>query len=180
MSEKLTEVILVDEHDQPIGTMEKLEAHKKAMLHRAFSIFIFNGKKEMLLQRRALDKYHSGGLWTNSCCSHPLPGEDLDAAAHRRLIEELGFDAPMEKIFHFIYKEEFENGLTEYEFDHVFAGFYDGEVNFDKKEVMEAEFKSVTEIDFLMRKSPQVFTAWFRLAFPRMQAWWNQDEVRQV
>ena len=108
--------------------MEKMEAHKKGLLHRAFSVFIFNGKGEMLLQQRALNKYHSGGLWTNACCSHPMPGEKTEDAADRRLKEELGFETPLEKIFDFVYKAEFDNGLTEYEFDHVFAGEYEGEI----------------------------------------------------
>src|SRR6516164_10337979 len=114
------EVILVNEQDEPIGTMGKMEAHKKALLHRAFSVFIFNSKGEMLLQQRARDKYHSGGLWTNACCSHPKPGEEVQLAASRRLNEELGFNTPLTKIFDFIYQSSFENGLTEFEFDHVF------------------------------------------------------------
>src|SRR6187455_158613 len=115
-------VILVSEHDDMVGIMDKIEAHKQGLLHRAFSVFIFNGKGEMLLQQRALNKYHSGGLWTNACCSHPLPGEDNLEAASRRLREEMGFATDLEKIFEFTYKSVFENGLTEYECDHVFAG----------------------------------------------------------
>jgi isopentenyl-diphosphate delta-isomerase len=118
---ELQQVILVNDRDEPIGLMEKLEAHQKGLLHRAFSIFIFNSSGELLLQRRSLHKYHSGGLWTNTCCSHPSPAEDILAAAQRRLNEEMGFTAPLEKIFDFIYKAEFDNGLVEYEFDHVFA-----------------------------------------------------------
>src|SRR5271168_1810255 len=113
------EVILVDESDQPLGTMEKMEAHRRAVLHRAFSVFIFNSRGEMLLQQRAPDKYHSAGLWSNACCSHPRPGEETADAASRRLKEELGFTTPLEELFHFTYKSEFGNGLTEYEFDHV-------------------------------------------------------------
>src|ERR1700744_2758864 len=116
------EVILVDEADVQLGTMEKIEAHRKALLHRAFSVFIFNSKGEMLLQQRAAEKYHSPGLWTNACCSHPRPGEETQAAAMRRLMEELGFTLELEKIFDFTYRSEFENGLTEFEFDHVFVG----------------------------------------------------------
>src|SRR4249919_2599143 len=113
------EVILVNEQNEAIGTMEKMEAHRKALLHRAFSVFIFNSKGEMLLQQRALNKYHSGGLWTNACCSHPRPGELIEDAATRRLKEELGFETPLKKIFQFTYQASFDNGLTEHEFDHV-------------------------------------------------------------
>src|SRR5688572_13811853 len=118
---KEQEVILVNEQDEVIGTMEKITAHRKAILHRAFSVFIFNSKGEMLLQQRAFNKYHSGGLWTNACCSHPAPGEHTADAAGRRLQEEMGFSASIQKIFEFTYFSEFENGLTEHEFDHVFA-----------------------------------------------------------
>src|SRR5215203_6397334 len=118
-------VILVNEKDEEIGTMEKMEAHRKALLHRAFSVFIFNGRGEMLLQRRALKKYHSGGLWTNACCSHPRPGEVTADAAARRLREELGFVTTLNPAFQFVYRATFDNGLTEYEFDHVFLGKYD-------------------------------------------------------
>ena len=126
------EVILVDIEDNPTGVADKMSAHLEGKLHRAFSIFIFNTEGKMLLQRRALSKYHSGGLWTNACCSHPLPEETTLAAASRRLKEELGFETSIEKIFDFVYKAEFENGLTEYEFDHVFAGEFDGDINFNK------------------------------------------------
>src|ERR1700748_433460 len=120
MDKRQEEVILVNEYDVPLGSMEKLEAHQKALLHRAFSVFIFNGKGEMLLQQRAKGKYHSPGLWTNACCSHPRPGEDTQAAALRRLHEELGFATELEKCFAFTYRTAFDNGLTEFEFDHVF------------------------------------------------------------
>lgn len=118
----MEEVILVNEKDEPIGTMEKLEAHQKGALHRAFSVFLFNPKGELLLQRRALHKYHSAGLWTNTCCSHPRPGEETSAAAHRRLKEEMGMEADLRFMTSFQYRSEFENGLTEHEFDHVFIG----------------------------------------------------------
>lgn len=120
------DVILVDEQDRPTGRMEKIEAHRKALLHRAFSIFIFNEKGQMLLHKRAAGKYHSGGLWTNACCSHPQPGEETLAAAENRLVEEMGIRVPLTKAFDFSYRAEFDNGLTEYEFDHVFTGTYDG------------------------------------------------------
>src|SRR5688572_9486804 len=122
----MQEVILVNEFDEAIGSMEKMEAHEKALLHRAFSVFLFNKKGEMLLQKRAASKYHSPSLWTNACCSHPMPGEETKQAALRRLDEELGFTTSINKAFHFTYKAVFDNGLTEHEFDHVFVGEYQG------------------------------------------------------
>ena len=118
----MTKVVLVDETDLETGTMEKMEAHLLGVLHRAFSIFIFNSKGEFLLQQRAQGKYHNGGLWTNTCCSHPNPGEDILKAASRRLSEEMGFQTSLSPAFTFIYKASFDNGLTEHEFDHVFTG----------------------------------------------------------
>ena len=165
-------VILVNEHDDMIGTMDKMEAHKQGLLHRAFSVFIFNSKGEMLLQQRALSKYHSGGLWTNACCSHPKPGEKTEDAAARRLLEELGFKTPIEKIFDFIYKAEFENGLTEYEFDHVFAGEYEDKLTINPAEASEACYKEISEIKSMLQSHPQKFTAWFHIAFPRIEEWW--------
>lgn len=160
------EVILVSEDDTPLGTMEKMEAHRKALLHRAFSVFIFNSKGEMLLQQRAPGKYHSAGLWTNACCSHPRPGEDTREAALRRLHEELGFTTPLKKIFDFTYKSEFDNGLTEFEFDHVFTGIYDGSVYPAPLEVSDYRYLSLEEIRTSLRDQPKEFTSWFHLAFP--------------
>ena len=165
---QLNEVILVNEQDEAIGTMEKMEAHRKALLHRAFSVFIFNSKGEMLLQQRAFGKYHSGGLWTNACCSHPYPGEETLVAASRRLFEELGFNTPLKKIFHFTYKSPFENGLTEYEYDHVFTGMYEGEIKPDPAEVNAYAYKSLDEIAALLKSSPTEFTTWFHIAFPKV------------
>jgi isopentenyl-diphosphate delta-isomerase len=165
------EVILVNEKDEPIGTMEKMEVHRKALLHRAFSVFIFNTKGEMLLQQRAQHKYHSAGLWTNACCSHPVPGEDTKKAAIRRLNEELGFTASIEKIFDFTYRSVFDNGLTEFEFDHVFAGIYDEEIYPDKDEVSNYCFKSMDDIKASLVSDPKKFTAWFHIAFPLVEKW---------
>jgi isopentenyl-diphosphate delta-isomerase len=166
------EVILVNERDEPTGTSEKMEAHQKALLHRAFSIFIFNGKGEMLLQKRASGKYHSPDLWTNACCSHPRPGEAVEEAAHRRLMEEMGFDTTLRKIFDFIYRTDFENGLTEYEFDHVYAGNYDGSgLNPDKQEVIDYCFRSVEDIRNDMDSFPDKYSSWFRIAFPKVNEW---------
>lgn len=166
----LPPVILVNELDEPIGTMEKLEAHQKGLLHRAFSVFITNAKGELLLQQRALNKYHSGGLWTNTCCSHPLPDEDVIAASHRRLVEEMGFDCELTEVFSFTYRAEFDNGLTEYEFDHVLIGQYDGEIRPDNAEVMNHKFASPDEIRFLLLTAPETFTHWFHIAFPKIAA----------
>jgi len=162
----MEEVILVDESDTPLGTMEKMEAHRRALLHRAFSVFIFNSKGEMLLQQRSPDKYHSAGLWTNACCSHPRPGEDTREAAIRRLYEELRFTTPLEKLFHFTYKSEFDNGLTEFEFDHVFVGTYDAAIHPNKAEVSDYCHWSPELIRESLRLQPDRFTSWFRLAFP--------------
>src|SRR6187455_3410060 len=122
MNDNEEKVILVDALDNQVGIMDKMEAHEKGVLHRAFSVFVFDGENRLIIQQRALDKYHSPGLWTNTCCSHPQPGEETKLAAMRRVTEELGVTIPLEKQFHFIYKAEFENGLTEHEFDHVFTG----------------------------------------------------------
>lgn len=169
-----TQVILVDELDHPTGMMEKMEAHRQGVLHRAFSVFIFNPAGEMLLQQRALDKYHSGGLWTNACCSHPAPGESTPNAALRRLHEEMGFVTTIEKVFDFVYQARFGNGLTEYEFDHVFAGEYEGPVVCNPVEVMATGYKSMDRIRRELQELPGLYTAWFQLAFPKIDPWWQQ------
>jgi len=162
-------VILVNESDEAIGEMEKLEAHRKGVLHRAFSVFIFNSRGELLLQRRALNKYHSAGLWTNTCCSHPAPGEDEKEAAQRRLREEMGFTATLEKLFSFTYRADFSNGLTEHELDHVFIGAYEGPVQPDPSEVMEYTYHSLPDIAAMLGSDTNAFTVWFRIAFPLVQ-----------
>ena len=167
-------IILVNEHDDMVGVMDKMEAHRQGLLHRAFSVFIFNSKGEMLLQQRALSKYHSGGLWTNACCSHPLPGEKTLDAAQRRLMEELGFETPIEKIFDFTYRAEFDNGFTEHEFDHVYAGEYEGKLNVNPDEVSDFCYKEIGEIKNMLQTYPQKFTAWFHLAFPTVEEWWSK------
>lgn len=166
-------IILVNEHDDMVGVMDKMEAHKQGLLHRAFSVFIFNSKGEMLLQQRALSKYHSGGLWTNACCSHPILGEKTKDAAIRRLNEELGFETPVEKVFDFVYKAEFDNGLTEHEFDHVFAGEYEGQLNVNTEEVNDYCYKPIPEIKSMLQNHPKKFTVWFHLAFPKIEEWWT-------
>jgi isopentenyl-diphosphate Delta-isomerase len=165
------EVILVNDADEPVGTMEKMEAHRQALLHRAFSVFIFNSKGEMLLQQRADSKYHSAGLWTNACCSHPFPGESTAAAAQRRLQEELGFNTTLEKIFDFTYRSEFDNGLTEHEFDHVYTGIYDGSIEPNEDEVKNIAFRTVGEITESMNAEADNYTSWFHLAFPLIKSW---------
>ena len=154
-----------------MGTMDKLEAHQRGLLHRAFSIFIFNNKGEMLLQQRAMDKYHSGGLWTNACCSHPMPGEETAIAAQRRLMEEMGFNTTLQEAFSFIYKTDFENGLTEHEVDHVFTGNYDGNVKPDVLEVCNYAFLSIDAVRQSINTEPHLYTSWFKIAFPKLESY---------
>jgi isopentenyl-diphosphate Delta-isomerase len=163
MKDSEEKVILVDASDNQIGIMDKMEAHEKGILHRAFSVFIFDDKNNLILQQRALDKYHSPGLWTNTCCSHPRENEAVEVAAHRRLREEMGFDTALEKAFHFIYKSEFENGLIEHEFDHVFVGKYLGEIVPDKSEVNTWRSLSISELRREIKTKPEDFTVWFKV-----------------
>lgn len=167
-------MVLVNERDEERGLMEKMEAHRRGVLHRAFSVFIFNAKGEMLLQQRAATKYHGGLLWTNACCSHPHPGEAVADAARRRLEEELGFTTNLQPVFTFTYRAEVENGLVEYEYDHVFAGEYRGRVLPNADEVADTCHCSMKEIEAWLLNEPHAFTAWFRIAFPRVQAWWRE------
>ncbi len=155
-------VILVDENDKEIGTMPKLEAHKKGLLHRAFSIVIWNEKEEMLIQKRAYGKYHSAGLWSNTCCSHPLPGEITEDAADRRLKEECNFNTPLEYRFNFIYKTELENQLTENELDHVFVGKYNHTPVPNTEEISELRWICMDDLIFEMNQYPDQFTYWFK------------------
>lgn len=166
-----TLVILVNEQDEAIGTMEKMEAHRMPHLHRAFSIFLFNRQGEMLLQRRALTKYHSGGLWTNACCSHPYPDEAVADAAHRRLHEELGISTPIKPAFTFTYQAEFDNGLFEHEFDHVFVGVHEGIVYPNPAEVADYCYKSIEAIQYDLEHFPASYTPWFKIAMPYLEAY---------
>lgn len=172
---KTQEVILVTEDDAPIGTMEKMQAHHLGVLHRAFSVFIFDKKGRMLLQRRAMEKYHGAGLWSNACCSHPYPEEQTEDAAHRRIQEEMGFSTELEKIFAFTYRTNVENNLIEHEYDHVFAGEYNGEISINKEEVLDYCYKYMNDIKSALKEQPGKFTTWFFLAFPRIEAWWEQQ-----
>jgi isopentenyl-diphosphate Delta-isomerase len=169
------EVILVNELDEAIGSMEKMEAHEKALLHRAFSVFLFNKHGEMLLQKRAATKYHSPSLWTNACCSHPMPGEATEQAALRRLEEELGFTTTVQKAFHFTYKAEFDNGLTEHEFDHVFIGEYEGAMQLNVEEVSEVCYKSIAVIKDEIAHDAGSYTEWFKIALPLLEEWLQQN-----
>lgn len=161
-------VILVDEHDSQIGLEEKIAAHRKALLHRAFSVLIYNSKGEMLLQQRALNKYHAGGLWSNTCCSHPKPGESVEDATHRRLQEELGFDCTLTKQTQFIYNLPVGNGLTEHEYLHVFSGIYEDAVHINPIEVAEVRWISEKDLQAEVTEHPQLFTPWFLLLLQKV------------
>ena len=171
INEPVHDIILVNSNDEETGTAEKMDTHYKALLHRAFSVFIFNKKGEMLLQQRALGKYHSAGLWTNACCSHPKPGEATMDGAKRRLKEELGFSVEIQKAFDFIYTAAFDNGLTENEFDHVYTGNYDGIITPDPQEVMDYSYKPMEEISKELVDSTHIYTAWFIIAFPKLETY---------
>lgn len=159
----MEQVILVDKNDNPIGTMEKMEAHRKGLLHRAFSILVFNSKGQMLLQKRSWKKYHSGGLWTNTCCSHPQPNENMETAMRRKLQQEMGIDAIPEFSHKFIYKIDLENNLTEHEYDHVYIARYDGEPQINHDEVDEWRFEDLSSLRKAIQENPQDYTYWFKL-----------------
>lgn len=162
-------VQLVDERDKELGIMEKIAAHKEAALHRAISVFIFNSKGEMLLQQRAAKKYHSGLLWTNTCCSHPRPGEDLLAAAQRRLGEEMGLRCTLHHQFSFLYKADLDEGMTEHEYDHVYFGYTDDRPQANPDEVADWAYRSVDDIAVLLAEQPALFTEWFKLIFAKLK-----------
>lgn len=161
-------VILVDEHDNDIGVMEKLQAHQEGLLHRAFSVFIFNDKEELLLQQRAISKYHSGGLWTNTCCSHPRPNETIKDAANRRLFEEMGLSCELQIKTNFIYKTSFENGLTEHELDYVLIGTTNQRPTINKEEVENYKWVSISEIKQDIIDNSNRYTSWFKIALERV------------
>lgn len=170
-------IILVNENDEVVGSMPKMEVHKRGLLHRAFSVFVFNSKGEMLLQQRAVSKYHSGGLWTNACCSHPAPGENTREAAERRLEEEMGFVIPLKEIFEFTYKTAFGNGLTEYEYDHVLIGEYNGQLQPNNEEVQDYCFLSIEAIKISIRQHPEMYTSWFLIAFPMLENYLKEQAI---
>ena len=160
-------VILVDKQDNPIGLMPKLEAHQKALLHRAFSVFILNSKGELMLQQRAIHKYHSPGLWTNTCCSHQRDGETNIEAGKRRLQEEMGFSTELKEVTSFIYKAPFDNGLTEHEFDHVLLGHYEYEPVINKDEVLSWKWMPLEEVRNDIDQNPDLYTVWFVIIFAK-------------
>jgi isopentenyl-diphosphate delta-isomerase len=168
-------VILVNELDEPIGEMEKMEAHEKGLLHRAFSVFIFNQKNELLLQKRASSKYHSGGLWSNSCCSHPRKGESVVDAGMRRLVEEMGFSVPLESVFSFIYKAELDNSLTEHELDHVLIGRYEDAPEMNLEEVEDWKYIELETLESDMKNRPELYTEWFKIVFDRVRTVLNES-----
>ncbi|MBT8290254.1 MAG: isopentenyl-diphosphate Delta-isomerase [Muriicola sp.] len=160
-------VILVNQNDEEIGTMPKMEAHEKAVLHRAFSVFIMNTKGETMLQQRAAKKYHSPLLWTNTCCSHQRLGETNLQAGKRRLQEEMGFQTELKELFSFIYKAPFDNGLTEHELDHVMVGYYEGDPEINPEEVEAWKWMKPDDIRNDIQTSPESYTAWFKIIFER-------------
>lgn len=171
----MSDVILVDQQDRQLGTAEKMEAHRRALLHRAFSVFIWRqecGELQLLVQQRALDKYHCGGLWANTCCSHPRPGQDILQAAQQRLQEETGLHcANLHELFTFIYRAGFANGLTEYEFDHVLCGQWQGDTpQPDSQEIAALKWIEASVLQRQLKTQPKVFAPWFRICAPRVIA----------
>ncbi len=164
----MEEVILVDSDDRELGSAEKLRAHQEGLLHRAFSVFVFSPNGSLLIQRRAFAKYHSGGCYTNACCSHPRPGELTLDAAHRRLREEMGFDCDLEFVFPLVYRADLDHGLVENEYDHVYLGIYDGKVIPDSDEVEEYQWIEAVHLKEWMKDKPDDFTVWFTLLVARV------------
>lgn len=171
-------VILVDLHDQQLGTMSKMEAHEKAILHRAFSIFVLNSNKELLLQKRSFSKYHSPGLWTNTCCSHQRDGESNLEAGNRRMMEEMGITAPLKELFTFIYKASFDNGLTEHELDHVMVGYTDEDPNINTDEVAYFKWMSLEALKKDLVKNPDDYTVWFTIIFDRFFQYVSNNNLK--
>ncbi|UTW64857.1 isopentenyl-diphosphate Delta-isomerase [bacterium SCSIO 12643] len=163
------QVVLVDQEDNQIGLMGKMEAHEKGLLHRAFSIFVFNSKGELLIQQRAHTKYHSAGEWANTCCSHQRDGESTLDAAHRRLQEEMGFDVELNEVFSFTYKKEFGNGLTEHEFDHVIFGQYDDAPVMNPEEVADWKYISIEDLKKDIELEPEKYTIWLQIALKEVE-----------
>ncbi|MDH7446867.1 isopentenyl-diphosphate Delta-isomerase [Aquimarina sp. 2201CG14-23] len=160
-------VILVNKDDEQIGVMPKLEAHEKALLHRAFSVFILNSKNELMLQQRAHHKYHSPGLWTNTCCSHQREGETNIQAGTRRLQEEMGFTTTLRDTISFIYKAPFDNGLTEHEFDHVLVGHYEDDPKINTEEVEDWKWMPIEDVKMDIQRAPENYTEWFKIIFDK-------------
>lgn len=172
----MEEVIIVDEQDNERGTGEKMKTHKEGKLHRAFSIFVFNSKGEVLIHKRAKAKYHSGGLWTNTCCSHPRPGEATEEAVHRRLKEEMGFDCDLKEAFSFIYKVKFDNELFEHEYDHVFIGTFDGQPKSNPEEVEDWKWISFQDLKKEVHENPDNFTYWLRSSLDKVISYMEENK----
>ena len=170
-------VILVNEKDEPIGLMPKMEAHEKALLHRAFSVFILNSKNEIMLQQRAADKYHSPLLWTNTTCSHQREGESNIEAGKRRLMEEMGIEAELKELFSFIYKAPFDNGLTEHELDHVMIGYYNDEPNINRHEAESWKWMGIDAVKNDMKENPEIYTVWFRIIFDKFYHYLEEHKL---
>lgn len=170
-------VILVNSNDEQIGLMPKLEAHEKAVLHRAFSVFVLNNKNEIMLQQRAQHKYHSPLLWTNTCCSHQRDGETNLQAGNRRLQEEMGFATELKELFHFIYKAPFDNGLTEHELDHVMIGYYNEEPKINPEEVESWKWMDIEEVAKDMQSHPEVYTVWFKIIFDEFYHYLEEHKI---
>ena len=170
-------VILVNQNDEQIGLMPKLEAHEKAVLHRAFSVFVLNSKNEIMLQQRAHQKYHSPLLWTNTCCSHQRDGETNIQAGSRRLCEEMGFETELKELFHFIYKAPFDNGLTEHELDHVMIGYYNEEPTINTDEVENWKWMRIEDIQNDMQLHPEIYTVWFKIIFDQFYHFLEEHKI---
>ncbi|MCI4442043.1 MAG: isopentenyl-diphosphate Delta-isomerase [Lentimicrobium sp.] len=170
-------VILVNQKDEQIGLMPKLEAHEKAVLHRAFSVFVLNDKNEIMLQQRASQKYHSPLLWTNTCCSHQREGETNIQAGSRRLFEEMGFETGLKELFHFIYKAPFDNGLTEHELDHVMIGYYNDEPKINTDEVENWKWMSIEEVAKDIQLKPEIYTVWFKIIFDEFYHFLEEHKI---
>lgn len=170
-------VILVNEKDEPLGLMPKIEAHQKAVLHRAFSIFILNDKNEIMLQQRAAHKYHSPLLWANTCCSHQRDGETNIQAGRRRLLEEMGFTTNLKDLFHFIYKAPFDNGLTEHELDHVLIGYYNDAPEINPDEVESWKWMAIDDVKADIAKNPEIYTVWFKIIFDEFYHYLEEHKI---
>lgn len=170
-------VVLVNSKDQPLGVMEKLKAHQTGALHRAFSVLIFNSKGEILLQKRADSKYHSGGLWTNACCSHPLPDESTQDAAERRLAEEMGIKLRPDFAYKFIYKASLDNQLIEHEYDHVFIGYFDGEPTLNRQEASAWKYLSMNKLKADVAKHPEHYTVWFKIILDNLDEYISEPSL---
>lgn len=167
-------LILVDENDNEVGVMDKLTVHQTSSLHRAFSVFIFNSAGQLLLQQRADEKYHSAGLWSNTCCSHPVKGEDMSETIARRLDEEMGMQCEVEFKFSFIYRTELENGLSEHEFDHVYFGMTDDLPQPNPHEVKNWTYISLGELEDQIKLNPSKYSAWLKICLPKVSDYFNQ------